>query len=165
MALVGGLAAFLFTMGAWRPGPAAMVGAVLPVLALAVAGQALAPTAAYVVVLPVLLAAGAMAAVGAAASDSGIMARIVAVFAAALVGGYMIALGHQIMQGVGPGMPVAAVLPLAVAAMAVLPLWPGLGVKTARVVAALLLVLAAGVALDVRLDSLADTVPVYSADK
>ena len=83
----------------------------------------------------------------------------------ALVGGYMIALGHQVMQAVGPNLPVAAVLPLSIAALAVLPLWPGLRVKTARVAAALCLMLAVGVALTVRLDPLADTVPVYSADK
>ena len=101
----------------------------------------------------------------AAAHGLGVAARIGAVIAAALVGGYMIALGHQVMQGVGPDMPDAAVLPLAVAVLAVLPLWPGLGRKTARVAAGALLALAAGVALDVRLDPLADTVPVYSADK
>jgi hypothetical protein len=161
MALAGGLSAFALTMGAWKPGPAGMAGAALPLFALAVAGQVLAPTAAYIVVLPVMLAAGAMG----SAHCSGLPARGLAVIVAGLVGGYMIALGHQVMQGVGPSMPVAAVLPLAVAAMAVLPLWPGLGVRTARVAAAVLLVLAVGVALDVRLDPLADTVPVYSADK
>jgi len=161
MAILGGIAAFLLTMGAWRPAPAGMAGAALPLLTLAVAGQALAPTAGYIVVLPVLIAAGTMA----SAHGSGFAARMAAVIAAALVGGYMIALGHQVMQGVGPNLPVAAVLPLAVSAMAVLPLWPGLTARTARIAAAALLVLAAGVALTVRLDPLADTVPVYSADK
>ena len=166
MALAGGLAAFLMAMGAWKPSPAGMAGAALPLLALGAAAQALAPTAAYVVVLPLVLAAGAMAAVHhARRSAGGKVARGLAVIAAALVGGYMIALGHQVMQGVGPGLPVAAVLPLAVAVIAVLPLWPGLSRQTARVAAALLLLLGAGVALNVQLDLLADTVPVYSADK
>ncbi len=132
MALAGGLAAFLLTMGAWKSSPAGLAGAALPILALAVAGQAMAPTAAYVVVLPVLLAALAIAALAVVGHGSAFSARGLAVIAAALVGGYMIALGHQVMQGVGPKLPVAAVLPLAVAAMAVLPLWPGLGTKTAR---------------------------------
>lgn len=157
MALAGGLAAFLLTMGAWQPSPAGMAGAALPLLALGVAGQVLAPTAAYVVVLPVMLAGLAVAA--------GDAARWLAVIAAALAAGYMIALGHQVMQGVGPGLPVAAVLPLAVAALVVLPLWPGLGVKTTRVGAGMMVVLAAGTALNVRLDPLADTVAVYSNDK
>jgi hypothetical protein len=161
MALAGGLAAFLLVMGAWKPSAAGMAGAALPLLALGAAAQALAPTAAYVVVLPLLLVAGAMAAVP--VGDGA--ARIAGLIVATLVGGYMIALGHQVMQGVGPGMPVAAVLPLAVAVLALLPLWTGLGMRTARIAAGALLVLAVGVALDVRLDPLADTVPVYSADK
>jgi hypothetical protein len=161
MALAGGLAAFLLVMGPWKPAPAGAVGAALPLLALGAAAQALAPTAAFVVVLPLLLVAGAMA--GAHAEDG--MAPIAGLIAAALVVGYMIALGHQVMQGVGPGLPVAAVLPLAVGNLAVLPLWPGLRVKTARIAAGALLALAAGVALNVRLDPLAETVPVYSADK
>jgi hypothetical protein len=77
----------------------------------------------------------------------------------------MLALGHQVMQGVGPNLPVAAVLPLVLAALAALPLWPGLGRKAAWAVAAALLMLDAGTALWVRLDPIADTVPVYSADK
>ena len=161
MALAGGLAAFLLVMGAWKPSAAGMAGAALPLLALGAAAQALAPTAAYVVVLPLLLVAGGMAAVP--VGDGA--ARIAGLIVATLVGGYMIALGHQVMQGVGPGMPVAAVLPLAVAVLALLPLWTGLGMRTARIAAGALLVLAVGVALDVRLDPLADTVPVYSADK
>jgi hypothetical protein len=47
----------------------------------------------------------------------------------------------------------------------VLPLWEGLGARTARMAAAALLVVALGTALTVRLDPIADTVPVYSADK
>ena len=161
VALAGGLGPFLLLMGAWRPRPAGMAGAALPLFALAAAGQTFAPTAGYVVVVPLLLVAAAIA----AAQRSGAAARGLAVAVLALVGGYMIALGHQVMQAVGPNLPVAAVLPLSIAALAVLPLWPGLGVKTARVAAALCLMLAVGVALTVRLDPLADTVPVYAADK
>ncbi len=161
MALAGGLAAFLLVMGVWRPSLPAMAGAGLPLFALAAAGQVFAPTAAFVVALPVLLAAGAMA----GSKGDSTVARGREVITAALVGGYMIALGHQVMQGVGPGMPVAAVLPLALAALAVLPLWPGLSARSARIAAAVLLLAGVGIALDVRLDPLADTVPVYSADK
>jgi hypothetical protein len=69
------------------------------------------------------------------------------------------------MQGVGPNLPMVAVLPLTVAGLAVLPLWEGLSARSARMAAAVLLVAALGTALTVRLDPLADTVPVYSADK
>jgi hypothetical protein len=159
MALAGGLAAWLLTMAAWKVKPAGMAGAALPLLVLGAVMQALAPTAAYVVVLPVLLAALAMAA------GEGAAGRIVAFAAGAPVLGYMISLGHQVMQGVGPGLPMAAVLPLAVAALAVLPIWDGIAARTSRLAAAVLLLVAVGTALTVRLDPLADTVPAYSADK
>ncbi len=159
MALAGGLAAFLLTLCAWKAKPAGLVGAALPLFALGAVLQALAPTAGYVVVLPVMLAALALAA---GEGGAGLLAALVL---GAPVIGYMIALGHQVMQGVGPNLPVAAVLPLAVGALAVLPLWDGLSARTARMAAAVLLVLALGTALTVRLDPLADTVPVYSADK
>lgn len=159
MALAGGLAAWLLTFGAWKAQGAGRVGAALPLLLLGAAMQALAPTAGYVVVLPVMLAALALAA------GEGAAGRAVALVTGALVLGYMLSLGHQVMQSVGPGLPMAAVLPLAVAALALLPLWEGISARAARIGAALLLVIAAGTALNVRLDPLADTVPVYSADK
>jgi hypothetical protein len=159
MALCGGLAACLLALGAWQAKPAGLVGAALPLLLLGLAGQALAPTAAYVVVVPVLLAALAMA-----AGDS-TRGRLAALVLAAPVIGYMISMGHFVMQGVGPNLPMAAALPLALAALALLPLWDPLSARTARIGAAVLLVVATGTALTVRLDPIADTVPVYSADK
>jgi len=161
MALASSVAAFLLTMGAWRPNPAAMAGAALPLLLLGVAGQVVAPTAAYVVVLPVMLVAGAIA----AARGFGMAGQGLAVIIAALVAGYMLSLGHQVMQGVGPNLPVVALLPLALAGLVMLPLWPAMNRKHVGVSAAVLLALAAGTALWVRLDPLADTVAVYSNDK
>lgn len=159
MALAGGLVAFLLTLGTWKPKPAGLVGAALPLFALGAVLQALAPMAAYVVVLPLLLAALAIVA------GEGSGGRLLALVLGAPVIGYMIALGHQVMQGVGPNLPMVAVLPLTVAGLAVLPLWEGLSARSARMAAAVLLVAALGTALTVRLDPLADTVPVYSADK
>jgi len=163
MALAEGMAVFLLTMGAWRIEPkargAALVGAVLPLFVLALAGQAMAPTAAYVVVVPVLLAALAIAA------GKGTGGRLLALILAAPVIGTMISLGHFVMQGVGPNLPMAAVLPLAISVMALLPLWDGLAPRTARIGAGVLLLIALGTALTVRLDPLADTVPAYAADK
>jgi hypothetical protein len=163
MALCGGVAEFLLTLGAWKIEPkargAAMAGAALPLFLLGLAGQVLAPTAAYVVVVPVLLAALAVAA------GDGVGGRLVALILGAPVIGYMISLGHFVMQGVGPNMPMAAALPLALVVMALLPLWDALSARAARIGAAVLLVVALGTALTVRLDPMADTVAVYSADK
>ena len=159
MALCGGLAAFLLVLGAWKAKPAGLVGAALPLLLLGAVLQALAPTAAYIVVLPVLLVGLALAA------GEGAAGRVAALVLGAPVIGYMISMGHFVMHGVGPNLPMAAALPLALAALAVMPLWDGLNARTARIAAAVLLVIAVGTALTVRLDPLADTVPAYSADK
>src|SRR3546814_19067584 len=50
---------------------------------------------------------------------------------AALVTGYMIALGHQFLQGVGPELPMAAILPLVLALAALMPLLPRIPSRTA----------------------------------
>lgn len=159
MALLAALACFLLMLGKGLVGIAAKVGAVLPLALLGLAMQALAPTAAYVVVVPVMLAALVLAAnvVMPAAP-----ARAIAVLLGASVLGYMFALGHQLMQGVGPDMPSVAALPLALGALALIPTWPALSHRHARLTGLALLVLALGVALWVRFDPMADTVAVYS---
>jgi MFS superfamily sulfate permease-like transporter len=69
------------------------------------------------------------------------------------------------MQAIGATTPIAAVLPLLIAAMALAPLCPSVERRPATALAAMLLVLAAGVALWVRLDPIALSVAVYSNDK
>jgi hypothetical protein len=159
MALLAAMACFLLMLGKGLVGIAAKVGAVLPLALLGLAMQALAPTAAYVVVVPVMLAALVLAAnvVMPAAP-----ARAIAVLLGASVLGYMFALGHQLMQGVGPDMPSVAALPLALGALALIPTWPALSHRHARLAGLALLVLALGAALWVRFDPMADTVAVYS---
>ena len=76
----------------------------------------------------------------------------------------MLYLGHFIMQGVGPVMPSVAALTLALGAAAMLPLWPGLALRTSRNAAIVLSALAIGMALWIRLDPVADTIAVYSSD-
>lgn len=137
---------------------ARVVGALLPLLALGAAAQVVAPTAAYVILWPLLLVALAINLKGSA----GIIAAITV---AALVLGYELYLGHFVMQGVGPGMPYAVVLPLALAVAAILPAWPGMARKPARRTALGLLIAGLLVALWVRFDPLPDTVAVYSTDK
>lgn len=137
---------------------ARQIGAALPLLVIGAGAQALAPTAAYVVLVPLLLVALAINLKGAAAKVAG---GIVA----ALVLGYELYLGHSVMQGVGPTMPFAAVLQLALGSLAMLLVWPGLGKPFGRRLALAALVLAVIISLWVRFDPMADTIAVYSSDK
>ena len=159
MALLGGIAALLAIFGPWRGARAANAGALLPLALLALAAQAIAPTAAYILVLPVMLGGLALAAAG---KDR---ALIFQVAVATLVTGYMLALGHQLMQGVGPTMAGAAALPLTIAAVTVLPLWTALPRRTVLRSAAALLLAGLAVALWVRFDAPADTIAAYADTK
>jgi len=161
MAALGGMAAALVLLGG-ALSPAGKVGAALPLLMIAAAAQAIAPTAAYFIVIPVMLAALALLSLQ---RSGGTAARAFAGAVAASVVGYMLALGHQVMQGVGPTMPMAAALPLALGALGLLPVWHGVTSRTARFSAACLLILAMAVALWVRLDPVAETVAVYADTK
>lgn len=163
IAALSGTAAMLLLFGLGQAASLArQVGAALPLLLIGLAAQAIAPTAAYFIVLPVMLAALAMLSLE---RSGGTAARLFVGGVAAAVLGYMLALGHQVMQGVGPTMPMAAALPLALAALGLLPVWPGMTVRTGRIAATALLVLAAATALWVRLDPVAETVAVYSDTK
>ena len=137
---------------------ARQIGAALPLLLIGASAQAFAPTAAYVVLVPLLLVALAI-------NLKGTAGRVVGATVAALVLGYELYLGHFVMQGVGPTMPFAAVLQLALASLAVLLVWPGLGRPIGRRLALAALALAVVIALWVRLDPMADTIAVYSSDK
>lgn len=161
MAALGGMAAVLVLLGG-ALSPAGKVGAALPLLLIAAAAQAIAPTAAYFIVIPVMLAALALLSLQ---RLGGTAARAFAGAVAGSVVGYMLALGHQVMQGVGPTMPMAAALPLALGALGLLPVWHGVTSRTARISAACLLILAMAVALWVRLDPVAETVAVYADTK
>jgi hypothetical protein len=159
MALLACVACFLAVLGKGLAGPARQVGAALPLALIALAAQAIAPTAAYVAVVPLLVSALAILARAMLTERKGTM---LASLLAAPVIGYQLALGHQLMQGVGPTMPFAAVLPLALGALALAPNWSGLGRGQARKWALTLFILGLGVALWVRFDPVADTVAVYS---
>lgn len=142
-------------------GPAARsgeAGFALPVLLLATAAQALAPTAAYVLTIPAALGGlGALLRLG--EPRAGTAATMVI---AAVVGGYMLGLGHFAMQAVGAMMPAAAVLPLAVICMVMEPLRPQMHGPSARFVAGGFALLAIGMALWIRWDPPAPSVPIYS---
>ncbi|KQT32657.1 hypothetical protein ASG29_13035 [Sphingomonas sp. Leaf412] len=132
-----------------------VAGMAAPVAVLAVVVQAVAPTASYVLVVPLLL--GGVAA--------GVRWRAAAIVAAALVTGYLLGFGFFLMQAVGPKTPIAAVLPLLPVALVLAPLAGRIARRRALAVAAVLLVLGAGVALWVRADPLAPSVPPYSNHK
>ncbi len=155
MAALGALAAFFVLFGTWRPSRVGVVGAALPLFIMGLVAQALAPTAAYFVVLPLLLTTFAL------------LARHIAVQigVAALVGGFTLSLGHQLMQGVGPTLPFAVALPLALAILSTLPLWPGVAARTARAIAAAALLGAASASLWVLLDAPAASRAAYSDSK
>lgn len=159
MALLACSACFLAVLGRGLAGSARQVGAALPLALIGIAAQAIAPTAAYVVVVPVMLSALTILMRKRLSERNGLAAT--ALLGAPVIG-YQLALGHQLMQGVGPTMPFVATLPLALAALALIPLWPGLARSAAWRWAPALLAVAVCLALWVRLDPMAETVAVYS---
>ncbi|WP_435417686.1 M20/M25/M40 family metallo-hydrolase [Parerythrobacter aurantius] len=149
-----GIAIAIF--GQRRSGFASRVGAAIPLILLAVAMQALAPTAAYFLVIPVMLAGlgEAIRTLGSKLAGEGACAAI-----AAVVTGYLLALGFFAMQGVGPSMPWVTTVLMALAMLMWLPLWQG--VPKWRWLAAALMLAAVVVALYVRFDPVPPTVAVY----
>jgi len=111
------------------------------------------------VTIPVLLSALVLA------LDAYGRARWAARASAVLVTGYMLALGHQLMQGVGPTMPGAAALPLALAMASLLPVWAAIPRKRALAAGGAFLLAGLAVALWVRLDAPADTIAAYADNK
>lgn len=142
--------------GARRGGFATRVGAAIPLALLAVALQGFAPTAAYFLVIPVMLAG-----VGEAMRTTGhrLVAQAVSLLIASLVTGYLLALGYQAMQGVGPTMPWVTSVLMGLAMLVWLPLWQA--IPKWRVVAGALLLGSTGMALFIRFDPVPPTVAVY----
>lgn len=140
--------------------PGFTLGAALPLLALATFAQAKAPTAAYPLLLPLLL--GGLAA---ASEHMGKGAATAVRIAAAMLGiGYMLGLGHLLMEAVGPVMPMVAALPLVLSAILAWPLARIVNTRNATIAGMVLVALAAGLALWVRFDPIAPTIAVYSSD-
>ena len=154
VALVGGLVLRSRDRAA---GGGEMAGLALPLFALGVALQVVAPTAAFLIVWPLLLASLAKAG-GAFARGSTPMT----VPLAAIGTGYLLAFGFFLIQAIGPDTPSAAALFVPMIAVLAWPLVPPLSRRTATTVAALALLGAAGVALSVRFDPVAVSVPEYS---
>ncbi len=154
MALLACLASVFLVLYKGGGGPSNWLGFALPVILLAAIGQVFAPTAGYFIVIAVMLggiAAFALVRFGAVPGKS------IAIFCAILVAGYMITLGHQFMQGVGPDFPAVAALPLVVGMASLLPLLPAHTFKQAAIGSAILTVAMFSLALWIRLDPIADT--------
>ena len=153
------LAAFV-ALRRWLPARVGTVaGAAVPLLLLGVVTQAAAPVAAYPFLVPLMLGGLALAIKKFAGTATGLVAIVVA----AMLGvGYMLGFGFFLVQAIGPGMPMVAAIPLAISTVLLLPIMPSIAGRHAMSTAGLLLLLAIGIALWVRLDALAPSVPVYS---
>ncbi|MBD3730369.1 MAG: M20/M25/M40 family metallo-hydrolase [Sphingomonadales bacterium] len=160
MAVLTCLAMMLFVFGPRESAQRKRIGAALPLLGLAIIGQAQAPTAAYFLVIPVILAGVVEAIRAIGGKRAGL---IFASIFAALVAGNLLGLGYWTMQGVGPSMPFVIALPAALIALMWLALWPGLA--SARKLGGVALLAALALALWVRFDAVPPTVAVYAADK
>ena len=159
-ALLVCLAAFL-TIRRWLPSRVGSIaGAAIPLLVLGIVMQAVAPTASYPFAVPLMLGGVALAIDRYAGRGAGIATAIVA----AMLGvGYMIGFGFFLLQAVGPGMPMIAAIPLAISVVLILPLMPE--PRRALMAAAVLLVVATGIALWVLLDPIAPSAAVYNDTK
>ena len=136
-------------------------GMALPLFLVGLFAQATAPTAAFPIVVPLFLGGLAAGTWRFAGDRAGTVASVIV---AALGGGYMLALGWQLIEAVGPATPMVAALPLSLAAMLAAPLVPAIARGRALKAAGLLIILALAIALWVRLDAVAPSIPPYSSD-
>lgn len=155
MALLTCSAVFIALFGRQKMSANELLGATLPLFLLAIIGQALAPTASYFIVIGVMVAALS------ALTYKHLNTRWAPALLSSLVVGYMLGLFHLLMVGVGPDLPSVAALPLALLSLAILPFYPGLPKRSRAVLSLILLGLAITVALWIRFDPIAVTVPTY----
>ena len=131
-------------------------------LILATVLQILAPTTSFIIVWPLLMAA----IVGLLAKRSAKPLRAIALVAiGGLAIGFLLQFAHQFMQGVGADVPMVAALLAALAIPTLSPVIDRVDVKSCIRLSAILLISACAIALWVRLDPVADTVPIYPSMK
>lgn len=153
------LAMFFALFGRKKFSGSAWLGAAIPLFILAVLGQIFAPTAAYFLTLSLLLCAASWLMLQRSPNTK--IGAIISALLTALVLGYMLSLEHLLMLGVGPDMLFVAILPAAIAALAVLPLYSGLSKRAAISVSTIGACLSLGLALWIRFDPVASTIPLY----
>ncbi len=147
------VAALVATLPLW----AGRAGSILGVL-IALAMQLAAPTTAFLVVWPLLFAGIIGVSKRYLPGKGGNALRVVL---AALALGMLLQFGQMFMQGVGPDLPSVGVLLAALAIPVLGPLAPPVATKRAVLVAAICTVAALAIALFVRFDPVADTVPAF----
>ncbi len=159
IALFTCLGMFLTLFGRKRPLENERLGAAIPIFTLGIIGQIYAPTAAYFISLPLLLTGLSTLAIS--RNIKSVAATVVAAVTIALVCGYILGLEHMLLLGVGPKMLFVAILPASIAALALLPLYPGLPRGKSISLVVLGIGLALMIALWIRLDPMAATIPTY----
>ena len=159
MTLVIGAAIFISFFGKTPLSQNGRVGAVLPLLLLGIIGQALAPTATYFISLALIIYALSVFLL--CGTRPQMLKRWSAALLAALLFGYMLGLFHLLIVGIGPDLPSAAILPFALMALAILPLFPALAKRRVLIASGALYLLALTLAVWIRFDPVAATVPLY----
>ena len=134
------------------------IGAALPLFIMAILGQAFAPTATYFLSLALMLCALVALVSKRLGNKLGVWLTI---GIASIITAYMLMLGHLLMQGVGPDMLSVAIVPAALLSLSLLPLYPGLPKSITRYMILTGFILAMAIALWIRLDPIASTVPTY----
>ena len=130
-------------------------------LVVAVAVQVALPAAGAIFTLPLLLAGALMVAASRVPGLAIPAAMVAAVVALAWLGG----LAHSILLGIGAGMPSVAAVFAPLVMLTLWPLLPGISRRAAWAAALLLVATAGGLALWVRLDPVAASVPPFPARK
>lgn len=137
------------------------LGLALLSLIFAIAVQVALPAGGAIFQLPLLAATLAMV----VASRAPLMATPVAMLAAVPALAWLGGLAHNILLGIGAGMPSAAAIFAPLTLLLLWPLVPRLTRRAALVAALLCIAVAGGIALWVRLDPVAESVPPYPSRK
>ena len=129
---------------------------------IALAAQILAPTTAFIVVFPLLISGLATVIAQFTPKPWDAAPKIIG---GALVGGFLLQYGHQLMQGVGPSIPSLTALLAALTLPLLGLLIPAVNARKSLGLAILCIFAATAIALYVRLDPVADTVADYASLK
>lgn len=134
------------------------IGFAIPIISIGILGQILAPTATYFISIPVFFAGLTALGVSRLSPRSG---QLLAVSISIPIIGYMIGLAHLLLVGVGPDMLSIAILPFAIGSLMAVPLFPLVSSSLRRLLVITFILLAVVIALWVRFDPIAATVPTY----
>lgn len=158
-ALIMSISAFFIFFGSKTLSENGRLGAAIPIFLLGIIGQALAPTATYFISVALMLCG--VSSLFMQRYSERLFTKILAVILTALIFGYMVNLGHLLMLGVGPDLLSAAILPAAIAALVLLALYQKISKGAAKSLAVTGFFFATALALWIRLDPIAVTVPLY----